>query len=429
MAGGQFGGGAGTAISPFLIEDAADLHQVRNNLTAYYKLVSNINLGVAPYNANKGWVPIDNFAGNFNGNGKKIYNLYINRPDEDYVGVFRTFNMTSFDQMTKVRIYDLCLENVDVTGRDYVGALLGAYSIGQLRGDPSSADYAVFFRCSVQGKVNGRSVVGGFCGQYYWGATNYTYTTFVAGDCVADVTIVPLTGGSMYGQMFGNVQDYWATQNNIFILSNCIGKGKIDTSIVASPTNVGPMCFHRQGQYLYANSCRYDKTLWTISNVAVNANAVVGLTSEEMKDISKFPAVLSNAIFNDAPEWYFPTDKSPELYHQSPDYLFICGDGGHYTYKASTGWTMVNDTVPSRQQAIEKGMRHLEQIPQTAWDFFKNHNEPYIVNIIDKADTFSIFGTPFNFAKDAANSNSSKTIFRKEIVFSASGGNLSIINI
>jgi hypothetical protein len=431
MAGGQFGGGAGTAAIPYLVEDAADLNQVRNKPDAYYKLVSNINLGIPPYNMGKGWVPIANFVGGFNGNGKKIFNLFINRPDQDYVGLFSAFTVpNSTTEVARAQIKDLAIENADITGRDYVGAILGNYSIGDYRTSAmNTPEYSLFLRCYVQGSIKGRSYVGGMCGQFYWQAAGSTYYWDVAEDCFVDVTITPLPGGNYYGMMFGLIRDYWMNgQNNYFYMHNCIAKGKLDTSIVAAPTNVGVLCFHAQANNFNATDCRHDKTTWTGITLAAQTNGSVGLTTADMTDPTKF-AFMSARSFNGIPTWSFLAGRYPELYFGSPDYLFVCGDNGYYTYVSATGWTKQYDTVPSRQQAIDKGMRHLEYVPQKAWDFFKTHGDPYIVNIMDKSDSLSIYETPFKFAQDVANSNSSKTIYRKEMTFNSFGGNLATINI
>lgn len=430
MAGGQFGGGAGIAALPYLIEDASDLNQVRNKPDAYYKLVSNINLGIPPYNTGKGWVPIDGFTGGFDGNGKKIYNLFINRPDQDYVGLFTRFTPASYPDVARMQIRDLILENVDITGRDCVGAIVGSNTMdGDIRVNITDGIYCQYLRCSVQGNIKGRSYIGGLSGYTYWGARSYTYYWLIAADCYVDVVITPLPGSVGYiGLLIGFVRDYWNARYNYFYIQACVAKGILDKSQVAAPTNVGVMCFHNSIDYLNAADCRYDKTLWTGSTLALNANSSVGLTTAEMGDPTKF-AFLSARAFNNIPIWSFLSGRYPELYSCSPDHLFVAGDNGYYIYDPTAGWTKVYDAVPSRQQAIDKSMRHLEYIPQTAWDYFKTHNDPNIVNIMDKSDTLSIYETPFNFAKDTANSNSNKVIYRKEIVFNSLGGNLATINI
>ena len=426
MAGGQFGGGVGTAIAPYLIEDAADLNQIRNMPDQYYKLVSNINLGAPPYNFNKGWSPIDNFTGGFDGNGKKIYNLYIKRPDEDNVGLFRTMVPPSLEHVIKMRIHDVGFENVDVTGRDQVGAIIGTYTTGDLRGNLTTREYNLFTNVYVQGTVKGRSNVGGFCGLFFWEALHYTYQWNAAEDCMADVTIVPLPGGAKYGQMFGLIRDHWSSAYNIFYLNKCVGKCSLDTTF-APGANIGALAWHTSDNAMRAETSRYDKTLWPYNQLAPNANSSIGLTTAEMKDETKFSHLTKT---NGNNGWSLAPNRYPELWHQSPDYLFVAGDGGYYTWDVTTSkWVVQSTIVPTKQLAIDKGMRHLEYIPQAAWDFFKNHADPNVVNVMDKADTISIYFTLFNLAKDIANSNNDKTIYRKEVTFNSFGGTLSTINI
>ncbi len=63
---GHFGGGAGTADSPYLIDDAADLNKIRDDLSAHYQLNGNIDLS-----NHKNFLPIgdesDPFTGSFAG--------------------------------------------------------------------------------------------------------------------------------------------------------------------------------------------------------------------------------------------------------------------------------------------------------------------------------------------------------------------------
>lgn len=66
-------GGSGTAANPYIIETAAELQSIQNNLGAYYRLANDIDLsGVT-------WTPIGSesagFYGSFDGNGKTIKNL------------------------------------------------------------------------------------------------------------------------------------------------------------------------------------------------------------------------------------------------------------------------------------------------------------------------------------------------------------------
>ena len=93
-------GGHGTQTDPYLINDAADLKTLADNVNSgnyyidtYFLLTSDVNLGVAPYNTGKGWIPIGyddygGFCGIFDGGGHIIKGLYINNADYENAGLF-----------------------------------------------------------------------------------------------------------------------------------------------------------------------------------------------------------------------------------------------------------------------------------------------------------------------------------------------------
>src|SRR5699024_619962 len=87
----DFAGGSGTAADPYLIETAEQLDKVRDYRTSHFKLMADIDLGVAPYNQGEGWEPIgmngQPFGGTFDGDNKTISNLKINRPNENDIGL------------------------------------------------------------------------------------------------------------------------------------------------------------------------------------------------------------------------------------------------------------------------------------------------------------------------------------------------------
>ena len=97
------------------IYNANDLLKVKNDLTANYILMKNINLKgveIEPIGTSLS----DIFTGDFNGNGKTIRNLTINKETESYIGLF------GYNRGT---IENLILEGVDVTGKNNVGGLVG----------------------------------------------------------------------------------------------------------------------------------------------------------------------------------------------------------------------------------------------------------------------------------------------------------------
>ncbi len=117
----DFDGGSGIAEDPFLVSTAEQLNHVRNLPNAYFKQIANINLDASPWNEGEGWEPIgdhDNpFSGNYDGDGHRISNLFIYRPEETYVGLF--------GNTSGAVVKNLMLDNAFVHGWRYVGGLAG----------------------------------------------------------------------------------------------------------------------------------------------------------------------------------------------------------------------------------------------------------------------------------------------------------------
>jgi prepilin-type N-terminal cleavage/methylation domain-containing protein len=136
-------------------------------LTGSYILMSDIDLeGFDYYGDGTGWAPIGDsalpFAGSFDGNGFMVKNLYINRPDTHYQGLF------GYTRLAKVS--NVTLESVSVTGYDYTGALAGYVYKSMISGSSSS------------GTVAGRQHVGGLLGM------NDAYSDLAVSFSTADVT-------------------------------------------------------------------------------------------------------------------------------------------------------------------------------------------------------------------------------------------------
>ncbi|WP_139991757.1 S-layer homology domain-containing protein [Paenibacillus paridis] len=123
----EFAGGEGTSSEPYLIETAAQLDEVRNgNFTKYFKLIADIDL--SGYAEGEGWEPIGNFSekfyGHLDGNGFKISNLTINRPEGTYLGLFGVIHDLGY-------ITNIGLEDIDIVGDSYAGGLAG-YNSGTI---------------------------------------------------------------------------------------------------------------------------------------------------------------------------------------------------------------------------------------------------------------------------------------------------------
>ena len=109
------------------------------------------------WNHGNGLVPIGSVAvytATFEGNGHTISHLLVNR--DDYTGLFTRAGSSS-------DIRNVGLINAEVTGSDYVGALVGT------NGGTITGSYAT-------GRVSGGSFVGGLAGRS-WGTISGSYAT------------------------------------------------------------------------------------------------------------------------------------------------------------------------------------------------------------------------------------------------------------
>jgi hypothetical protein len=123
---------------------------VRNHLGSnkYFILIADIDLNITPYNSGEGWVPIGSvetpFSGNFDGNGKTLSHLYINKT-EYYNGLFGHTGATT-------NISNLQLTDVSVKGDVYTGGLVGS-------------NFGTITNCHVTGTVTGIYTTGGLVGE------------------------------------------------------------------------------------------------------------------------------------------------------------------------------------------------------------------------------------------------------------------------
>ena len=164
----QFSGsGSGTKDDPYRIYNAAQLNQVRNflnNANVVFSLEADIDMTdwIADNNPVQGWSPIGNsdnnaFCGTFNGNGHTISNLWIKRPDTDYIGLFGCAGISS-------EIHDLTLTDARYEGKNYVGGFIGGIqyirNVGYTNGSISNC-------CFLRGKIKSSNRTGGIIGNLY----------------------------------------------------------------------------------------------------------------------------------------------------------------------------------------------------------------------------------------------------------------------
>ncbi len=156
-----FPGGDGSELDPYQIESCEQLQAI-NGIASdgyYFILNSNIDCGdTVNWNSGLGFMPLgytydidndiehgDSFVGYFDGDGYTISNLYINRPTFENVGLF--------GDIASSTVVNVVLLNVNITGQEYVGGLIGHNLWSHIE------------NTSTSGSVTGQDYVGGLVGQ------------------------------------------------------------------------------------------------------------------------------------------------------------------------------------------------------------------------------------------------------------------------
>jgi len=239
------------------IRDWYDLDAIRNALGASYStryvLMNDLDYTTAGYeelasptaNGGKGWQPIGTwgdsarsyFDGILLGQGYEIRDLFINRPDEDNVGLF---GATVWGGPN-----DIAVVNFTVTGGDYVGVLVGRND-GQI------------YNCyCAAGSVTGNSSVGGLAGRIEKGYVSTCY-------CTGNVTGTERVGGLVGYNEGGTV-------------SNCYSIGA-----VTGGESVG-------GLVGGGDVGTVSSSFWDIEASGQSTSAGgAGKTTDEMQDITTF---------------------------------------------------------------------------------------------------------------------------------------------
>lgn len=142
-----FNGGDGTPGNPYQISRLDQLQKMQEFPESHFILTGDID--ASETSAGEGFDPIgDNttpFTGSLDGDGFTISNLTINRPTEEYVGLFGVIDGGA-------TVTDLYIQSADVTGENEVGILAGSND-----GD--------ILNSYTTGTVNGLDNIGGFVGR------------------------------------------------------------------------------------------------------------------------------------------------------------------------------------------------------------------------------------------------------------------------
>lgn len=280
-----FAGGAGSPADPYQITNCYELQAMADNLGASYVLVNDIDASAtAGWNAGAGFVPVGTqafpFTGTFDGQNHKISGLFINRPGENYVGMFGL--------CFPAEIRNVGMIDVDIFGNALVGGLAGqigyglmenVYTTGSVHGGYYSVGgvvgwlyYATIRASYSEVSVVGNDYVGGLVGNYY-GAAGHDAIT----NCYALGSVV---GWSCPGGLVGN------NQCGSGVVENCFSAGSVTLSGPGQEFTIGGLIGYLTG----ADGGNTFNSYWDVetSGQIVSAGGT-GRTTAEMKQASTFP--------------------------------------------------------------------------------------------------------------------------------------------
>lgn len=215
--------GEGTARNPYEIENIAQLQYIgEQDLDAQYRLISDIDAQeTAEWDDGRGFEPIGGengkFTGRFYGNNHTISQLTIDRPEEDYVGLFSMVGGGSL-------VGGFFLRDTEVTGRKGVGGVAG-HSSGAIH------------RVSVTGDFKSKVGVGGVVGGNFTGMITRCHS---GGKVIGNEGDGPKgsIGGIVGGNKYGTVSKSYSTSdvrgNSLFGSGGLVGYHYDDSIVIES---------------------------------------------------------------------------------------------------------------------------------------------------------------------------------------------------
>ncbi len=222
-----------------------------------YELTANINL--TTYTS---WVRIgdntNNYTGDFKGNGYTIDNLTISSSTTTYVGLFGAISSAS-------RIESVGITNANVTGSEFVGALVGG-SGGEI------------VACWSTGSVTARRVVGGLVG---W--TNGTITSSYshASATGTQASTSDHVGGLLGASQSGTVRNSYST-------------GRVTRATGATTLNVGGLIGSGSANDAPGSYWDTQTSGWATS---AGSQTAVGRTTTQLQSQTTYGATSSDAYY------------------------------------------------------------------------------------------------------------------------------------
>lgn len=264
-----------TAIFAKEIWDWSDLDAIRDNLGGSYCLMNNLVSTTANYtelvsataNDGNGWPPIGTedhpFTGSFYGEGYEIRDLFINRPEENEVGLFGFVDGAGI-------IENVGVVNAAVTGNYCVGSLVGYNKKGTVTDSYSS------------GSVEGYKRVGGLVGWNQHTVSN-SYSTIGVGDARSVGGLVGYNTGTVSNSYSsGSVEGYQ-------YIGGLVGTNHLLGAVINSYSSTTVEGETLVGGLVGFNYWRVENSFWDTERSEQDTSAGgTGKSTTEMKDMDTF---------------------------------------------------------------------------------------------------------------------------------------------
>lgn len=251
--------GDGSQSSPYEIASLENLYWLSHSDSVWDKNfiqtanIDTVNSGISLWDDGKGFSPIgydyNEFKGNYNGKRHVINNLYINRPNEDYLGVFGHTDYAEIDSLGVTNIY--------INSDGYAGAIAGRNENSVIR--------KCFSTGVVQG-VSGSYQIGGLVGTNYSSSIYNSYTT------------ATVDGDAYCGGVAGS--QYYGTIENVFCTGSVSGNSDVG----------GVIGFAGSGSDV-------NNTFWnTTTSGQSTSDGGTGKTTTQLKDTATFTDLSTSGL-------------------------------------------------------------------------------------------------------------------------------------
>jgi hypothetical protein len=268
-----FAGGGGTNASPWQIETAEQLAEIRNNLGGYYVLTADIDLSSysnfepigtfepassAPEDEENPNMELA-FTGVFDGNGHKISNVTILEPTKAGVGLF---GCVAGDNGV---VKNLVVEHVNVTGENML--------VGGVIGYAASANPIENITLQGTNTITGNIMVGGIVGGGFGDIKN----------CIANADIILTglmgTGGVLAGGM----------EDGSIISCTATGSVTVESGIIFGMGGLAACALNGAE----VTDCTVDVTITVKSEDCIMIGGLLGYTGTYDPDT---PTIISDCI-------------------------------------------------------------------------------------------------------------------------------------